>query len=173
MQNRRARRKPRRATAVKVAAQRGSGRPELGELFDEAVSLYLRLTAIAATMYRRGELSGPRRTLLRALARSGPQTVAHLARARAQSRQRLQPLVNALIDEGLLGTQPNPWHKQSPLVHLTPRGQKVAQEIGKREGILRDKLLLVSSRRRVVQAVDVLRDVRAALERQAGDLLLK
>ena len=161
-------RKPRRAAAAKIAAQRGSGRPELGELFDEAVALYLRLTALAATMYRRGELSGPRRTLLRALARSGPQTVAHLARARAQSRQRLQPLVNALIDEGLLGTQPNPLHKQSPLVVLTSRGQKLAQEIAEREGRLREKLHLASSRRRVVQAVDVLRDVRQALERQAN-----
>jgi DNA-binding MarR family transcriptional regulator len=166
-------RKPRRAAAAKIAAQRGSGRPELGELFDEAVTLYLRLTAIAATMYRRGQLSGPRRTLLRVLARSGPRTVAHLARARAQSRQRLQPLVNALIDEGLLGTQPNPWHKQSPLVLLTSRGQRLAQEIAEREGLLREKLVLASSRRRVVQAVEVLRDVHEALERQAGALLLK
>ena len=166
-------RKPRRAPAAKTAAQRGSGRPELGELFDEAVRLYLRLTALAATMYRRGELSGPRRTLVRALARSGPQTVAHLARARAQSRQRLQPLVNALIDEGLLVTQPNPWHKQSPLVVLTSRGQKVAQDIAEHEGKLREQLLLASSRRRVVQAVEVLRDVREALERQTGDLRLK
>jgi DNA-binding MarR family transcriptional regulator len=140
-------------------------------LFDEAVALYLRLTAIAATMYRRGELSGPRRTLLMALARSGPQTVAHLARARAQSRQRLQPLVNALIDEELLATQANPVHKQSPLVVLTARGQKLAQAIAIREGALREKLRLASSRRRIVDAVEVLRDVRQALERQAGDLL--
>ena len=161
-------RKPTRA-AARTTAPRGSGRPELGELFDEAVALYLRLTALAAAMYKRGELSGPRRTLLRALARSGPRTVAHLARARAQSRQRLQPLVNALIDEGLLGTQPNPLHKQSPLVVLTARGQKLAQEIADHEGRLREKLPLASSRRRVAEAVEVLRDVRQALERQALD----
>ena len=165
-------RKPQRAAAAGIA-QRGSGRPELGELFDETVTLYLRLTALAATLYRRGELSGPRRTLMRALARSGPRTVAHLARARAQSRQRLQPLVNALIDEGLLETQPNPLHKQSPLVVLTAHGQKVARKIGENEGRLREQLQLASSRRRVVQAVEVLRDVRQALERQAVDLLRK
>lgn len=164
-------RKPKRAAAT--IAQRGSGRPELGELFDEAVALYLRLTALAATMYHRGELSGPRRTVLRALARSGPRTVAHLARARAQSRQRLQPLVNGLIDEGLVSTQPNPMHKQSPFVVLTARGQKVAREIGEYEGRLREELQLTSSRRRVVQAVHVLRDVRQALEQQAGALLRK
>jgi DNA-binding MarR family transcriptional regulator len=140
-------------------------------LFDEAVALYLRLTALAATMYHHGELSGPRRTLLMALARSGPRTVAHLARARAQSRQRLQPLVNALVDEGLLATEPNPLHKQSPLVVLTPRGQQLAHEIATYEGGLREKLRLASSRRRIIDAVDVLRDVRHALETQASDLL--
>jgi DNA-binding MarR family transcriptional regulator len=143
---------------------RGSGRPELGALFDETVKLYLRLTSLAATMYRRGELSGPRRTLLMALVRSGPQTVAHLARERAQSRQRLQPLVNALIDEGLLATQPNPVHKQSPIVVPTARGQKLAQEMAAHEGRLRENLRLASSRRRVTDAAEVLRDVRHALE---------
>ena len=165
--------KPQRSAEARITTQRRSGRPELGELFDEAVAVYLRLTAIAATMYGRGELSGPRRTLLTALARSGPRTVAHLARARAQSRQRLQPLVNALIDEGLLETQPNPMHRQSPLVVLTPRGQKLARQIAEREGRLRERLDLASSHRRVVQAVEVLRDVRQALERQAGELLLR
>jgi DNA-binding MarR family transcriptional regulator len=131
------------------------------------VALYLRLTSIAAQMYGRGELSGPRRTLLMALARSGPRTVAHLARARAQSRQRLQPLVNALIDEGVLATRANPLHKQSRLVVLTPRGEQRAREIAEVEGRRRDELRLVSSRRRIVDAVDVLRDVRHALERHA------
>ena len=51
---------------------------------------------------------------------------------------------------------------------LTSRGQKLAQEIAEREGILREKLLLASSRRRVVQAVEVLRDVLEALERQGA-----
>jgi putative ABC transport system permease protein len=37
---------------------------ELALLFGETVALYLRLTATAATIYRRGEMSGPRRTTL-------------------------------------------------------------------------------------------------------------
>ena len=44
---------------------------------------------------------------------------------------------------------------------------------GREANYLREKLHLASPRRRVVQAVEVLRDVRQALERQAGDLLLK
>ena len=37
------------------------------------------------------------RTILVALAEAGPQTVSRLARARGQARQRIQPLMNALI----------------------------------------------------------------------------
>jgi len=94
---------------------------ELALLFDETVALYLRLTATAAAIYGQGAISGPRRTVLVALARSGPQTVAQLARARAQSRQRLQPLVNHLVREGLLELAENPAHARSPLVVLRPR----------------------------------------------------
>jgi hypothetical protein len=82
----------------------------------------------------------------------------------------LQPLLNALIGEGLLVTQANPLHRQSPLVLLTPRGQQRARQIAEHEGALRERLRLASSRRRIVDAVDVLRDVRQALERQAGEL---
>jgi len=72
-------------------------RDPLDAVFEETVALYHRLTADAAMIHRRGALSGPRRTVLLGLARSGPQSVAHMARTRAQSRQRLQPLVNGLM----------------------------------------------------------------------------
>ena len=153
------------------AKRERKGRPELGQLFDETVSLYLRLSALADRIYRRGELSGPRRTLLIALARSGPRTVAHLARARAQARQRLQPLVNALVEEGLLQTIPNPLHKQSHLVGLTARGEKVVRHMSEREGMFREQLQLASSSQRIVDAVEVLRDVRQALEAQAEEIV--
>ena len=77
----------------------------LGTLFEEAVALYHQLTSDAALIHGLGSMSGPRRTVLVALARSGPQTVAHLARARAQSRQRFQPLVNGLLADGFVETQ--------------------------------------------------------------------
>jgi DNA-binding MarR family transcriptional regulator len=143
----------------------------LGVLFDETVSTYLRLSAVATAMYRRGNLSGPRRTVLMALARSGPQTVAHLARGRAQSRQRLQPLVHALVSEGLLATHANPLHRQSPLVELTPKGLKLAQRVAAWEASLRAQLRLESSPGQLGRAAAVLRDVRQALEVQMEALL--
>ena len=142
-------------------------RRELLLLFEETVALYLRLTASAAVIYRRGEMSGPRRTVLVALARSGPQTVAQMARTRAQSRQRLQPLVNALVREGLLDRVENPAHRRSPLVILTPRGRRALRQIVEIEDELRARLRLKSSARRLAAAAAVLRDVRLAITNQA------
>jgi DNA-binding MarR family transcriptional regulator len=144
---------------------------ELATLFDETVALYHQLSAAASSIHGFGAVSGPRRTILMALARSGPQTVAHMARARAQSRQRFQPLVNGLIADRLAGARPNPMHKRSPLIALTARGEKAATRIEETEGILRAQLKLTSSRRSVARAAAVLHDVRAAMEQQLPRLL--
>ena len=101
-----------------------------------------------------------------ALARSGPQTVAQMARTRAQSRQRLQPLVNALVREGLLERVENPAHRRSPLVILTPRGRRALRQIVEIEDELRARLRLKSSARRLAAAAAVLRDVRLAITNQ-------
>jgi DNA-binding MarR family transcriptional regulator len=140
-------------------------------LFEETVALYHRLTADAAAIHRAGALSGPRRTVLLGLARSGPQTVAHMARTRAQSRQRFQPLVNRLIADGLVEPRPNPTHKASPLMALTARGHQTVERIVERERSLLGNVKMSNPSAAIVRAVDVVRGVRRALERQLPDLL--
>lgn len=142
----------------------------LGGLFDECVLLYLRLTALAAKIHRNGPLSGPRRTVLVSLARSGPETVAQMARRRAQSRQRFQPLVNALIAEGLLQALPNTAHKQSPLIALTPRGRKAVERFHKIEQQGRSRLKIGAKTAAIVESVALIREVRVALEGVLADL---
>jgi DNA-binding MarR family transcriptional regulator len=139
-------------------------RVELARLLEEVVRFYLSLTHTATLMYRRGELSGPRRTLLVMLSRTGPLTVAQIARARREARQRVQPLVNGLVREGALAYQANPAHKRSPLVRLTTKGEKVVQHIIELENTLRSRLKLDVSRPALTAATNVLRRVRAALE---------
>jgi len=143
----------------------------LEALFEETVALYHRLTADATAIHRAGALSGPRRTVLLRLARSGPQTVAHMARARAHSRQRFQPLVNRLVADGLVEARPNPSHKASPLMALTPRGRRTVARIVERERGLLARITISKAPAAVVQAVAVLRDVRRALETQLPELL--
>lgn len=144
---------------------------ELDRVFRQTVLLYWRLTADAAQIHGRGEVSGPRRTILIALSEGGPQTVARLARARAQARQRIQPLVNALIAEGLAAALPNPMHKQSSLITLTAAGEKQVRQMRKREGALLNRLPLKVSSGRLRAAADVLRDIRETLERELPRLL--
>jgi DNA-binding MarR family transcriptional regulator len=142
---------------------------ELGEFFDESVRLYLRLSALAQKMHGKGPLSGPRRTVLAGLARGGPRTVAQMAREREQSRQRFQPLVNALLLEGLVRTVPNPAHRQSPLIALTPKGEKAVRRIQEVEVAWRPRLHAPVSTARLHAAVDVMRAVRTELERLVHD----
>ena len=138
---------------------------ELDGLFDETVRVYLRLSAVAVKMHHKGQLSGPRRTVLLGLARSGPQTVAQMARQREQSRQRFQPLVNGLLAEGLVRAIPNPAHKQSPLIALTPKGRATVERIRQIERAWRPRLHIDASKARLKNTVDVMRLIRAALER--------
>jgi DNA-binding MarR family transcriptional regulator len=156
------------------AGTRGDGRGdewwrELSELFDVNVRFYLKLSAVAAKMFGAGPLSGPRRTILVGLHRSGPRTVAHMAREREQSRQRFQPLVNALIADGLLVALPNVAHKQSPLIALTPRGRRAVNRFLAIERSWRPRLDLRIARTRLARATGVLREVRAGLERLLRD----
>jgi len=137
----------------------------LGELFDATVGLYLRLTAAAESIHQQGALSGPRRTVLMSLARGGPRTVAHLARARAQARQRIQPIVNQLVDEGLAVLRPNPVHRRSMLVVLTAKGRRAAREVDAIERRLRAQISPAASIKTLRQAARVLHDVRLAVER--------
>lgn len=138
--------------------------PELMMLFGETVSLYLRLSAGASAIHGFGSLSGPRRTVLSAIAEPGEHTVARLARARAQSRQRLQPLINGLAEARLIEFRPNPMHKRSPIVALTTKGQREVQRIRQVEGAALGKLSLPVTPRQLVEAALVLRGVREVLE---------
>ncbi len=139
-------------------------RLELARLFEETVGLYWRLTRAASAIYGRGPLSGPRRTILLAFARAEPQTVARLASSRAQSRQRLQLLVNALIAEGLLERKKNPFHQRSDLIGLTTRGHAAVRYIVATEARLRSLLPLTVSNRSLAMASDVVHRVNAMFD---------
>jgi DNA-binding MarR family transcriptional regulator len=141
----------------------------LGEFFDESVRVYLRLSALAARMHGDGPLSGPRRTVLVGVARSGPRTVAQMAREREQSRQRFQPLVNALVADGLLAAVPNPAHRQSPLIALTPKGERAVQRIQQIEAEWRPRVSVPVSAVRLKDTIAVMQLIRAELERLVHD----
>lgn len=85
--------------------------------------MFHELTATADALH-----SGPlavtagQRGVMESLLREGPQTVPALARSRPVSRQHIQMLVNALTEAGWVEAQPNPAHRRSALIGLSPAG---------------------------------------------------
>ena len=60
-----------------------------------------------------------------------PQTVPQIARRLGVSRQNVQRIADALVGEGAATFAPNPDHRGSPYLLLSPRGRAALAEIGK------------------------------------------
>jgi DNA-binding MarR family transcriptional regulator len=103
------------------------------EVFDQTVSLFHLLTALAEQIHGRGEMSAGLRGVLRGLDRFGPQTVPQMARARQVSRQHIQTEVNQLEAERLVELVDNIAHRRSRLVRLTPEGEAYLHAMYQRE----------------------------------------
>jgi DNA-binding MarR family transcriptional regulator len=109
---------------------------DLETLFMETRLLFHRLRAVADTMHQTDQVTAGMRGVLESLALVGPQTVPQLARARPVSRQHIQTLVNALLDQGLVELIDNAAHKKSPLVQLTEAGARTFGTLRAREARL-------------------------------------
>jgi DNA-binding MarR family transcriptional regulator len=73
------------------------------------------------------------RAVLESVIEGGPMTVPQMARVRPVTRQHIQGLVNALLDDGYVEYLDNPAHKRSSLVSATEHGHKVFKEMRARE----------------------------------------
>ena len=135
------------------------------ELFDETASLHNRLRVLAEQVHGQDEGSAGRRSILRSLKLSGPQTVPQMAHVRLVSRQHVQVLVNALIDDGLLELVKNPSHKRSSLVQLSKRGKQMVLEMHKTEEEWLEQLKLNVSKKDIQRTTETLRMVRTSLEK--------
>jgi DNA-binding MarR family transcriptional regulator len=141
------------------------GLAALLSLFDETAALFHRLRKLAEEVHGEGDSSAGRRSILRGLDRLGPQTVPQLARARTVSRQRIQVLVNAMLEDGLLAADPNPAHRKSPLLRLTSLGRRCLKGMQEREAELLANAPTGIPPRDIERAAETLRKLRAFLER--------
>lgn len=105
----------------------------LSEIADSAALLHLRLSALAEDLHQATGLGTGERAILRSLVENGPLTVPALAAMRPVSRQYVQRLVDALLDRGLVSLKPNPAHKRSPHVAVTPAGRTALRAMLKKE----------------------------------------
>lgn len=133
----------------------------------EVRGLFHQLRAAAEAIHAPHDaLPIPLRGVLESLHRDGPTTVPALARARPVSRQYVQTIVNALLDEGLVETRDNPGHRRSSLVALTASGRRRFEAIQARERRIVARLELGATDAELREAARVLRAVRRALARR-------
>jgi DNA-binding MarR family transcriptional regulator len=83
-------------------------------VIDECIVLADRLVWLAEHIHGDEGRGAVRRGILRGVVRFGPQTVPEMAKARTVTRQNVQPVVDALVAEGLLTRLANPAHRRSP-----------------------------------------------------------
>jgi DNA-binding MarR family transcriptional regulator len=136
----------------------------LMRLFDEIPALFQRLRAVAGDVHGRDVPSAGLRGVLRSLDRLGPQTVPQLARARPVSRQHIQVLVNALLEDGLVATEENPAHRKSPLLGLTAKGKRQLRPMHEREMELLANARLELPAKDLERVSDTLGSLRSFLE---------
>lgn len=110
------------------------GEDALRAVVDECIVLADRLVWLAEHIHGEEGRGAVRRGVLRGLVRFGPQTVPSMARARSVSRQSLQPVVDALVREGLVRRAPNPRHRRSPLYEATPAAAALVARLDASDG---------------------------------------
>lgn len=98
-------------------------------MVDETIALFRWLAWVAEQLYGEEGQGVARRWVLRRLVRDGPQTVPQLARTRRMRRQSMQPVVDALVADGLVQWRDNPAHARSRLAALTARGQRLVDRL--------------------------------------------
>ena len=99
------------------------------------------------------------RSLLMLVRRHRLLTVPRLAEHKGVSRQHVQVAANTLEKKGLLDLRPNPAHKRSRLVALTPEGVDLVKRIMTREGEVMTRVAAKLDPERTKIAADFLKEV--------------
>jgi DNA-binding MarR family transcriptional regulator len=142
--------------------RRTAPRVEAQEVVDETIALFHWLAWVADQLYGDDAHGAPHRWVMRRLQRYGPQTVPELARAKAQRRQSVQPIVDELEREGVLVLVANPQHVRSRKAQLTPRGTQLVERMDRIDAATLAAVSRGISRSRLGEAAATLRALREA-----------
>jgi DNA-binding MarR family transcriptional regulator len=100
--------------------------------------------------------------------RTGPQTVAGVARIMGLARQSVQRTTDLLAAEGLVEYVENPAHRRAKLVQLSERGQTFLRELAPRQARWSNTLArsIGFTEADIRRAYDVVRSIRTELEQR-------
>lgn len=139
-------------------------RADLRAVIDECIVLADRLVWLAEHIHGAEGRGAVRRGVLRGLARYGPQTVPDMARARSVTRQNIQPVIDALVAEGLVERVANPAHRRSVLCSITPTGAEVVARMDRTDARILAAVGRDLSEASVAATARTLRGVRERFE---------
>ena len=114
--------------------------PRLAEVYVALGPVYRRVARLVEQDEQVSGLSVGVRNVLDQLRRDGERTVPQLARAQDLSRQYTQRMVDQAASDGLVELAPNPAHRRSRLVRLTPAGKKAITAVLERELALLERV---------------------------------
>ena len=117
------------------------------------------------------DVSRGRLAVLRALATAGAMTMSDIARVRHISRQGVQRLASALMEDGWVEAEPNPRHRRAPLLGLTAAGLAAYRDLARAEADRLNELargLKADDVRAASRVVEALR-IRGAATPAAGE----
>jgi len=137
---------------------------EVETVIDEVRLLWNALVQSGDRLHADEPVTMGMRAVLEFLARNGPMTVPNIARARRVTRQLIQGFVNELLAAELVRATPNPEHKRSPLIELTPSGSRKIRNMRRKEGRLLCNADLELDESKLRELADGLRALRAAIE---------
>jgi DNA-binding MarR family transcriptional regulator len=135
----------------------------VADVFEAAGALRKSGEAIAATM---GQTQA--RWQLLSVVSDSPRTVAQAARRLGISRQGVQRVANDLVGEELAAFQPNPDHRSSPLLELTPAGRHVLHRITAQATEAHRALTADFPPSEIAAARDLLRRLTERVQQQAN-----
>ena len=92
-------------------------------------------------------------------------SVPQIARRMGLSRQAVQRVANLLVADGLATFAPNPDHRGSPIVQVTPRGVSLVHELNAAQSTWVNAVARHLDRRRLAAAVRAIDEVVGVLER--------
>lgn len=108
---------------------------------DEVPPLFFRLRALAEQLHQDTGINAPARAVLHDLVQLGAMTAPELAKLRSVTRQAVQPVLDQLFAQGLVGSMPNPRHKRSPRFQATDRGLALHRAMYFREQAALERLV--------------------------------
>ena len=109
------------------------------------------------------------RAVLEILQKYGDQTVPDVAARLEINRQYVQVMVNETLAAGLTEQRPNPRHKRSAILALTPEGRSLIEAITSAELALMDAVGAELSDDDIAVALRVVRRVTENLKAVSGD----